>query len=151
VMNCQNALSAVQAPWRPLSAPCSNCFLASRNRLNRYPSAEFSLLRSALPIVSGRVLLVCFQNLRNGGSSGAGRKIAAGRLGGLAPPRALRRGARREERLRVVVIASAQRAAWKPRGGRARNATCRSYPSPANQTLEEIDIHRIRFLPLVAA
>src|SRR5262249_14629100 len=105
VMNCQNAMSAVQAPWRPLSAPCSNCFLASRNRLNRCPSAEFSVLRSAFLIVSGRVPLARFQNARNGGSSGAGWKIAAGRLGGLAPPRALRRGARRdrEERLRVFI------------------------------------------------
>jgi len=130
----------VKAPRRPLSASCLNCALASRNRLNRNPSAKFSVLRSASLIFSGRVPLVRFQNSRNGGSSGARRKIAAGRLSGLAPPRALRPGTRREERLRVFVIASAQRAAWKSRGAVACGTQLvGSYPSPANQTLAEFN------------
>src|SRR5262249_43921837 len=141
-MNIWNAPSAVKAPRRPLSASCLNCALASRNRLNRNPSAKFSVLRSVSLIFSGRVPLARFQNSRNGGSSGAAaRKLVAtaGGLGGLAPPRALRPGARREERLRVFVIASAQRAAWKSCGAVACGTQLvGSYPSPANQTLAEL-------------
>src|SRR4029077_12457901 len=100
----------------------------------------FSPRKWAFLIFSGRVPLARFQNRRNGGSSGSRRNAIAGRLSGLPPPRALRRGARREVRLRVVVIASAQRAAWKKREAVACGTRLvGSYPSPANQILAKID------------
>ena len=128
VMKLWNAPSAQKAPQRPLSPTRSKSTRACRNRPKRKSRAEFSVLRSASPIVSGRVPLARFQNSRNGGSSGARRNAIAGRLGGLAPPRALRR-ARWGERLGVFVVASAERAACKKlRGSRVRNAACRALP-----------------------
>jgi len=112
VMKLWNAPSAQKAPQRPLSPTRSKSTRACRNRPKRKSRAEFSVLRSAPPIVSGRAPLARFQNSRNGGS-------IAGRLGPLAPPRALRR-ARRDERLGVFVVASAERAAWKKAAGQSR-------------------------------
>ena len=98
VMKLRNAPSALKMLWRSLSPSCSNRAWAWRSRPKRKPRPEFSVPRSASPIVSGRVPLARCQNLRNGGSSGAAGCVAATaeRLGGLALPRALRRGARRE-------------------------------------------------------
>ena len=121
VMKLWNAPSAEKAAQRPLSPSRSKSSRAWRNRPKRKSRPEFSVLRSAPPIVSGRVPLARFQNSRNGGST-------AGRLGPLAPARALRR-ARWGERLVVFVVASPQRAACKKlRGSRVRNAAYRELP-----------------------